>query len=466
MANANKSQNSNKELSKKEKIADSLRDEMELVNAATTELLKLKRQLRQTRSDLGSSRVANRKTIQRQAKGIEMLEKEREDCLNKLIILRDAQKPPQSIHKLIVKYHQASQQVENARKELQLAKDELKEKDNIRTIRHKPPPSEPSVKPSQDRLDQVVLQYNKILAKNTELRLQLEEMMKIKEEFMKTLKLLHNERSVVRTSVDRLYEENTILFQQREEFRLKLNLLRERLETTRVQGARDLNEYRRLLSNDEKLNAFLEQKNQERPCLEVASRTNTQQIGDDQLTQKMVDEWREALTAEMGHCNFEEIVKQYQHNLEQGYVLYGLIAQKNSEIDRIEDEISEMEQKIEHQRLVNQQLAAAEGQADSTNASSYSPGRQREQEITSATLFISKLQNILNSMEMNISLTEPSGSCAPPEIPNVLEQCNLGCNLLMERVNQMVASVTESTNKHYKVIASLATSQSSDSSQE
>ncbi len=57
------------------------------------------------------------------------------------------------------------------------------------------------------------------------------------------------------------------------------------------------------------------------------------------MAQKLVDEWRETLTAQIGHCNFEEIVQQYQHNLEQGYVLYGLIAQKNNEIDRLEDEI-------------------------------------------------------------------------------------------------------------------------------
>jgi predicted nuclease with TOPRIM domain len=65
-----------------------------------------------------------------------------------------------------------------------------------------------------------MLQYNKILAKNVQLRLQLEEMMKVKEEFIRNLKQLQNERSQVRLTVDRLYEENTALFLQREEFRL------------------------------------------------------------------------------------------------------------------------------------------------------------------------------------------------------------------------------------------------------
>ncbi len=258
MANPSKSQG--KESSKKEKVADSLRDELELVSAATSELQKLRRQLRQTRTDLSASKIANRKTIQRQTKGIELLEKEKADCLGKLSVIKDAQKPPQAIHKLIAKYHHALYQLENVRRELQSARQALKERDNLRMSRNQPITTEPIVKPSQDRLDQVVLQYNKILAKNTQLRSQLEEMMKIKEEFMRSMRQLQNERNQIRSAVDRLYEENTGLFQQREEFRLKLNLLRERLETTRIQGARDLNEYRRLLNNDEKLNAFLEQK--------------------------------------------------------------------------------------------------------------------------------------------------------------------------------------------------------------
>lgn len=89
-----------------------------------------------------------------------------------------------------------------------------------------------------------------------------------------------------------------------------MNLLREKLETTRIQGQRDLREYRRLLNNDEKLNIFLEMKNQQRPCVEISTRINAQQIGDDHMTIKVVEEWRAALVSQCGHCNFGEIVQQ------------------------------------------------------------------------------------------------------------------------------------------------------------
>lgn len=219
MANSSRGNNA-KDSNKKDKIADSLRDEMELVTAASMELQKLKRQLRQTRADLSSSKISNRKTIQRQSKGIELLEKEKADCEAKLSFMKEAQKPPQAVHKLILKYHQALQQLENMRRELQFAKEELNEKDKKRLTKYRSNAVETSVKPTQDKLDQVMLQYNKILAKNVQLRLQLEEMMKVKEEFIRNLKQLQSERSQVKLAVDRLYEENTALFQQREEFRL------------------------------------------------------------------------------------------------------------------------------------------------------------------------------------------------------------------------------------------------------
>lgn len=193
---------------------------MELVTAASMELQKLKRQLRQTRTELSSSKVTNRKTIQRQSKGIELLEKEKADCEAKLVFIKESHTPPQEVHKLIKKYHQATQKLDSMRQELQIAKEEFNEKDKKRLTKYRSQTTEIPTQQSQDKLDQVMLQYNKILAKNVQLRLQLEEMMKIKEEFIRNLKLLQGDRALVKLSVDRLYEENSALFQQREEFRL------------------------------------------------------------------------------------------------------------------------------------------------------------------------------------------------------------------------------------------------------
>ncbi|XP_057365012.1 girdin homolog [Daphnia carinata] len=471
MAGVNRSSNA-KDSNKKDKVADSLRDEMELVTAASMELQKLKRQLRQTRAELSTSKIASRKTIQRQNKGIELLEKEKADCEAKLSLIKAAQKPPPAVHRLISKYHQALQQLEHVRQEFHFAKTELSDKEKKRSNTYRSSVTDVSTKSPQDKLDQVMLQYNKILAKNVQLRMQLEEMMKVKEEFIKNLKQLQNERSQVRITVDRLYEENTTLFLQREEFRLKLNLLREKLETTRIQGQRDLREYRRLLNNDEKLNSFLEMKNQERLCIDFTNRTNVHPTSDDHIAVKVVEEWRETLLAECGHCNFGEIVQQYLHNLEQGYVMYGLIAQKNNEIDRLEDEISDMEQSLEHRRTKSHQRsepASSNSHLENRNSSIMKSPHKQDQELSITSQFVAKFQKILNSMELQITLTEEANPMFC-DLPKMLEQCNLGCTLLTERTTQLVASVTSTDSMSskqqswdYPAIPPLATSRSSNS---
>lgn len=214
-----------------------------------------------------------------------------------------------------------------------------------------------------------------------------------------------------------------------------------------MQGQRDLREYRRLLNNDEKLNIFLEMKNQERPCLELVTRTNAQQTGDDHMAMKVVEEWRETLISQCGHCNFNEIVQQYLHNLEQGYVMYGLIAQKNNEIDRLEDEISDLEQSLEHHRSKNNQPIdkTYEGAISTTNRSP----RKQEQELAIVSQFITKLQSILSSMDLQIALVE-QGNPLFFDFPKVIEQCHQGCALLVERTAHLVASVTSTDSSSSK----------------
>ena len=162
------------------------------------------------------------------------------------------------------------------------------------------------------------------------------------------------------------------------------------------------------------------------------------------------------------------VVLQYLHNLEQGYVMYGLIAQKNTEIDKLEDEIGDLEQNLEHHRSKSHQ--PSDKNYEGTISSSSRSPRKQEQEFAVASQFITKFQNILSSMELQITLTE-QGNPLYFDFPKVMEQCHLACSLLVERTAHLVASVTStdsSSSKQrpwdYPNIPPLATSRSSDSS--
>ena len=102
------------------------------------------------------------------------------------------ERTPNAVGKIILKYISAFEKLNDVRKEFDYAKEILKEKDkrrfysngDLNTIKHTP-----------NKLDQVVLQYNKLLAENQSARLQLQELIKIKEEFLRYTK--HFEKSAI-----------------------------------------------------------------------------------------------------------------------------------------------------------------------------------------------------------------------------------------------------------------------------
>ena len=230
------------------------------------------------------------------------------------------------------------------------------------------------------------------------------------------------------TGLDKLYEETTAYYKQREEFRLKLNLLQERLEKTRTQGQREIREYRRLLNNDEKLNCFLAQKNKMRSNFDESQvlQDVSQNVCDEQMTQKDVQEWVQLFTEHYGHAQFGTVVDQYLHNLEHSYVLYGLIAQKNNEIDQLEDTISNLERKLE----------PPVGDSKSNNTSKLSSGNQMQQ-------VLAIFQNILHAVDLQFHL--------PQNHAPLLVQCQQSCDLLSARIASLLSLVANKSVKTDKV---------------
>ena len=129
-----------------------------------------------------------------------------------------------------------------------------------------------------------------------------------------------------------------------------------------------------------------------------------------------------------------------------------------------------MEQSLERHRSKSHQQSEviySNSIFENRNSSHSRSPRKHEQELAIVFQFMTKFQSILSSLDLKVTLTDPVFF----DFPKVIEQCNLGCTLLIERTSQLVASVTStdsSSNKQrswdYPVIPPLATSRSSNSS--
>lgn len=219
----------------------------------------------------------------------------------------------------------------------------------------------------------------------------------------------------------------------------KLNLLKEKLETTRIQGQRDLREYRRLLNNDEKLNAFLERKNQDRPHLHIDSRLSAPQVCYDHLAWKVVREWREVLISYCGHSNFEETIQQYLHNLEQGYVMYGLIAQKNQEIDGLEDEIAALEKSVERLRCRTNVQDPSQHQAQPAASK---VGKAHQNEKFAGIHVLIKFQSIIDTVGVAVNIISENNQISSLDATTAMGLCKMANDMLQTKIANLVSTVT------------------------
>lgn len=398
------------------------REDLELMNAAVAEYGKLKRQMRQCKTDLKTWQRCVKKKIDMQNKEIQLLQVEKMASESKLQAIKQGHKTPAILYKLIDRYRQVHYRYTETVEELQESRNHLKqmldEYQQERWSKYRQPQEaacEQTADQVEDKLDQVVKKYNHILATNAELRSQLEKLMSERQGFVNKCKHHEQKRNRIKATVDNLYEETSTTFKEREEFRLKLNLLKERLEKTRTQSQRELREYHRMLNNDEKLNCFLEKKNQVRFNLDQVAPGQLQQVSQDEIAQQMIEEWQSVLDNQLGHSDFAALVDQYSHNLEQGYVLYGLIAQKNQEIENIDKDLGQ--QQIQRQQQVQQDRreSLAVGSQRSQRSSIVATEENKVLPYT-ITTFLDNFQKILTAVDLQFNVTHVAPNSNSPGI--------------------------------------------------
>lgn len=138
------------------------------------------------------------------------------------------------------------------------------------------------------------------------------------------------------------------------------------------------------------------------------------------------------------------MVNQYLHDLEQGYVLYGLIGQKNNQIDHLEENISQLERRLEphppsnsssrmhtNRSVVFQQCLQQDDQL---------PVTSRDELIA----FLGTFQSIVNKLDINFNFPKPD---AVPKLLNysdILTECQSTCVLLEERIDSLLTLLTDS----------------------
>jgi len=146
-----------------------------------------------------------------------------------------------------------------------------------------------------------------------------------------------------------------------------------------------------------------------------------------------------------------------------------LIAQKNLELDHLEDEISNKEKQVENQRSKIRPVVTSQNDSPSI------PNQDQDTCFMNAiNLFLLKFQSIINVMDVGTLIIGNSDSSDLMlfDFQKVIAQCKSGCDKLIERsilLLSAVATITDERNSRdhlsdFTAMLPITTSRSSNSS--
>lgn len=146
-----------------------------------------------------------------------------------------------------------------------------------------------------------------------------------------------------------------------------------------------------------------------------------------------------------------------------------MIAQKNLELDHLEDEISNKEKQVENQRSKIRPVVTSQNDSPSIS--------NQDQDtcfMNAINLFLLKFQSIINVMDVGTLIIGNSDSSDLMlfDFQKVIAQCKSGCDKLIERsilLLSAVATITDNRNSRdhlsdFTAMLPITTSRSSNSS--
>jgi chromosome segregation ATPase len=119
------------------------------------------------------------------------------------------------------------------------------------------------------KLETVTSQFDFIVSENSDLRAEIDTILKENVRVMKRCKELEHISNKNKGEIDELVDQATSAYDQREEAVAKSNVLFERNEKEKKQYILEISELKRLIRHEEKLLDFMSTKNQDRVFLET-----------------------------------------------------------------------------------------------------------------------------------------------------------------------------------------------------
>nr|XP_020859110.1 coiled-coil domain-containing protein 114 [Phascolarctos cinereus]XP_020859111.1 coiled-coil domain-containing protein 114 [Phascolarctos cinereus]XP_020859112.1 coiled-coil domain-containing protein 114 [Phascolarctos cinereus]XP_020859113.1 coiled-coil domain-containing protein 114 [Phascolarctos cinereus] len=220
------------------------------------------------------------------------------------------------------------------------------------------------VKVLENQLDRANTRFDTQLVKNRVLREELGLLHIQRNHFLHLDHQLRKELQDIRFSIQSHIDNSNAAFDAREEAKLKLSQLQEKLDKDLSQYNAELQVVQRQICHLEQLHNFLVTKNQERvvdDAVMMARRKREQEVAEGLRKTSLekailqYEEVLEKLGEITGHSQADDILKTYLENEERNFAVFTFINEQNSEMEKLAEEIQQIQDALAQLTLAQEE---------------------------------------------------------------------------------------------------------------
>ncbi|XP_060708398.1 coiled-coil domain-containing protein 114 [Hemiscyllium ocellatum] len=447
---------------------------------AETELAKLQHQFRIMEGDCQAYTLESQQLLRKQLAEIENLEKEREELMLNLRLLdskrnqKEDQENIESVQNMLGYQEELEDQIAREKQmimdlehEVKILKQKIFEQKkglsknvNVQLM------NEQTVKNigiMEDRLDRALRKFNTQLTRNGELREQIDTLRVERARFEQLQKKLGKELLEIRKEIGSVIDTSTAAYEARDEAQTKMQQMKEKAEKDLALHAAEMKELQRVIDHDRKLKEFMGIKTQERLSEDEALHGfHKRERGDSarkkkdtrEETVEMYEAAFQQIRALTGEDNLNVVVAKFKEVEDRNFALFNYINEQNSEIERLQEEIVDIQAQIEVFKSQEQQreqehkviLKKIETQQEeaSKQATKYDNRIKGVRKILDQ--LKEKIDSLFNGMNCDRSvLDEMLGSSSGIRDNNVMQYLGL----IEQRTNELLSIQSYLASKDY-----------------
>nr|CAD7410127.1 unnamed protein product [Timema poppensis] len=208
---------------------------------------------------------------------------------------------------------------------------------------------------------QATVKFNKMLAENSELREELDHLIKERSHFNQLYQQLTSRLQSGKKVIVDLIEQATLAYDQREEAQSKLQALKDRGRVDLSVHSQEMRELQRQLDHNAKLQEFLGIKGQKRVMADLEERERQKKQNQKESQEQMIAMYQvilEKIKACSGEAEVDRLSAQFIKQEEENFALFNYVNELNNELELLQDQVNELKSKIEGQHEANRERAA------------------------------------------------------------------------------------------------------------